>query len=95
MKSSKISLLFLAINVESVIMENFDEQCKKKNALEKSKNPSSGNGCGVREASNVIILVRNNSKAGKCSLMLWYIEHINKTVAIGKTKVLLHQYYQT
>nr|CRZ23709.1 Bm4336 [Brugia malayi] len=64
-------------------MENINDHCnKEENELNKSKNSSDGNGCAVREASNVILLVSNSSETGKYIQTLWYLKHINSTVAI-------------
>ncbi|EFO28199.1 hypothetical protein LOAG_00281 [Loa loa] len=65
-------------------MENTNEHCsKKENELSKCGDPSSGNICAVREASNVILLVSNSSKTGKFIQTLWYLKHINSTIAVG------------
>uniref|UniRef100_A0A1I8EL42 Uncharacterized protein n=1 Tax=Wuchereria bancrofti TaxID=6293 RepID=A0A1I8EL42_WUCBA len=64
-------------------MENINDQCnKEENQLSKCNNSSDGNCCTVREASNVILLVSNSSKTGKYIQTLWYLKHINSTVAI-------------
>ncbi|VDK83025.1 unnamed protein product [Litomosoides sigmodontis] len=65
-------------------MENTDERYDEGgNELSKCENHLAGNDCAVREASNVIALVSDSSKAGKYSLTLWYLKHINSTVAVG------------
>ncbi|VBB31766.1 unnamed protein product [Acanthocheilonema viteae] len=55
---------------------------KKENELSKCEDHSIGNDCAVREASDVILLVSDGSKIGKYNLTLWYLKHINSTVAI-------------
>lgn len=64
-------------------MENINDYYnKKKNELSKCENHSTSNGSDVREASNVILLTSDSSKIGKYTLTLWYLKHINSTVAI-------------
>uniref|UniRef100_A0A0R3RUV8 Protein SZT2 n=1 Tax=Elaeophora elaphi TaxID=1147741 RepID=A0A0R3RUV8_9BILA len=63
-------------------MENTSDHYNKENDISKGENPSRGNSSAVREASNVILLVSDSSKTGKYIQILWYLKHINSTVAI-------------
>lgn len=72
--------------------EHYNESGKE---LSRCENYSTGNGCAVREASNVIALVSDSSRTGKYSLTLWYLKHINSTIAVGTSnKVLFHEYFR-
>ncbi|OZC11733.1 hypothetical protein X798_00913 [Onchocerca flexuosa] len=64
-------------------MESTNDYCNnKENESSKYVNSSSNNGCALREASNVILLVSDSSETGKYILTLWYLEHINSTIAL-------------
>ncbi|VDO33096.1 unnamed protein product [Onchocerca flexuosa] len=64
-------------------MESTNDCCNnKENESSKYVNSSSNNGCALREASNVILLVSDSSETGKYILTLWYLEHINSTIAL-------------
>lgn len=68
---------------------------KREYELSKCENPSSGDGCAVREASNVILMVSDSSKTGKYIQALWYLKHINSAIAVETSnKVLLREYCQ-
>ncbi|VDM96213.1 unnamed protein product [Thelazia callipaeda] len=68
-------------------MENSAEHCDQREIkIHIDDASSNGDGYTVREASEVMLLAADSSKIGKYAQMLWYLNHINSTIALETSR---------